>query len=154
MASVVEWCVCSTAVRECTGSIPAGANVVIPVFPPKATCPLSSDEYLALWRPSHPNEMFDRSIKGYFFRVAKFRLRLRLRPLIAMVAGVIILCKALWAGSKSLEGRYIKPDIIIIIIMISSQDLTILLSFSRSSFVIRPNQTVIEEVRMLSIIPL
>ena len=48
VASVVEWYVCSTAVREGTGSIPAGANVVIPVFPPKATCPLSSDEYLAL----------------------------------------------------------------------------------------------------------
>ena len=48
VASVVEWSVCSTAVREGTGSIPAGANVVIPVFPPKATCPLSSDEYLAL----------------------------------------------------------------------------------------------------------
>ena len=48
VASVVEWSVCSTAVREGTGSIPAGDNVVIPVFPPKATCPLSSDEYLAL----------------------------------------------------------------------------------------------------------
>jgi len=48
VASVVEWSVCSTAVREGTGSIPAGDNVVIPVFPPKATCPLSSDQYLAL----------------------------------------------------------------------------------------------------------
>ena len=48
MASVVEWSVCSTAVREGTGSIPAGANVVIPVFPPKATGPLNSDQYLAL----------------------------------------------------------------------------------------------------------
>ena len=46
--SVVEWYVCSTAVREGTGSIPAGDNVVIPVFPPKATCPLSSDQNLAL----------------------------------------------------------------------------------------------------------
>ena len=48
MASVVEWSVCSTAVREGTGSNPASANVVIPVFPPKTTCPLSSDQYLAL----------------------------------------------------------------------------------------------------------
>ena len=48
VASVVEWSVCSTAVREGTGSIPAGDNVVIPVFPPKATCPLSSDQNLAL----------------------------------------------------------------------------------------------------------
>ena len=52
VASVVEWYVCSTAVREDTGSNPAGANVVKPVFPPKATCPLSSDQYLALLRPS------------------------------------------------------------------------------------------------------
>ena len=48
VASVVEWYVCSTAVREGTGLNSAGANVVIPVFPPKATCPLSSDQYLAL----------------------------------------------------------------------------------------------------------
>ena len=48
MASVVEWLVRSAAVREDAGSNPTGANVVIPVFPPKATCPLSSDEYLAL----------------------------------------------------------------------------------------------------------
>ena len=48
VTSVVEWSVCSTAVREGTGSIPAGDNVVIPVFPPKATCPLSSDQNLAL----------------------------------------------------------------------------------------------------------
>ena len=46
VASVVEWSVCSTAVREGTGSIQSSANVVIPVFPPKATCPLSSDQYL------------------------------------------------------------------------------------------------------------
>ena len=48
VASVVEWYVCSTAVREGMGSNSAGANVVIPVFPPNATCPLSSDENLGL----------------------------------------------------------------------------------------------------------
>ena len=48
VASVVEWLVRSAAVREVAGSNPTGDNVVIPVFPPEATCPLSSDQNLAL----------------------------------------------------------------------------------------------------------
>ena len=48
VASVVEWLVRSAAVREDAGSNPTGANVVIPVFPPKVTCPPSSNRYLAM----------------------------------------------------------------------------------------------------------
>ena len=51
MASVVEWLVRSAAVREVAGSNPTGANVVIPVFPPKVTCPPSSNRNLAMRRP-------------------------------------------------------------------------------------------------------
>ena len=48
VASVVEWLVRSAAVREVAGSNPTGDNVVIPVFPPKVTCPPSSNRHLAM----------------------------------------------------------------------------------------------------------
>ena len=48
VASEVEWFVRLAAVQGDMGSNSAGANVVIPVFPPKVTCPLSSDQYQAL----------------------------------------------------------------------------------------------------------
>ena len=46
MASVVEWFVRSTAVREDVVSNPAGATVGLSVFPPKATYALSHEYFV------------------------------------------------------------------------------------------------------------
>ena len=88
----------SAAVREVAGSNPTGANVVIPVFPPKVTCPPSSNRYLAMRRP--PCECDVRwSSEGYFYFVSERlanvgNMGCRACPLNEVVAGVMILCKA------------------------------------------------------------
>ena len=96
MASVVEWLVRSAAVREVAGSNPTGANVVIPVFPPKVTCPPSSNRNLAMRRP--PCECDVRwSSEGNIVseRLAKVgNMGCCACPLNEVVAGVMILCKA------------------------------------------------------------
>ena len=44
VATVDASFVCLITMREGAGSNPAGANVVIPFVPPKAYCPLSSEQ--------------------------------------------------------------------------------------------------------------
>ena len=74
--------VCLTAMREHTTLNPAGANVVILVFPPKATCLLSIYQCLALSILKTILSKYDvlSKYEGYFFLVIGM-LRLRLRPL-------------------------------------------------------------------------
>ena len=98
VASVVEWLVRSAAVREVAGSNPTGDNVVIPVFPPKVTCPPSSNRNLAMRRPPCECDVrWSSSSEGNFVSecLAKVgNMGYRACPLNEVVAGVKVLFKA------------------------------------------------------------